>query len=299
MNDGDANFKTIASFRIQTTGSTAAAIKEIEFSARDKTYFLVNSSDKTIRLYDCHSALSAGINGNCEELRRFQDLVNKTMWRRCCFSGNASHVCGGSTRQHALHIWETNTGVCKKVLIGTKGELLLDIQWHPIRPVLASISSGLISIWARPQFENWSALAPDFRELEENMEYDERESEFDDEDEDNKPTTVQEADPDIVEDVDISHVDPNKELLSSDEEDYDQNALEVIPISLSEIEEPGHEMNFSNPLKPEDRIESKTTVEIALEHPPVDEPHPLTLTSTKRIRVADKLGVARKMARNS
>lgn len=295
-----SNLKTIASFRIQTSGSTPAAIKEIEFSARDKTYFLVNASDRTIRLFNCQSALGAGLNGACEELRKFQDLVNKTMWRRCCFSGNASHVCGGSTRQHALHIWDTHTGVCKKVLIGTKGELLLDIQWHPVRPVVASISSGLISVWARPQFENWSALAPDFRELEENMEYDERESEFDDEDEDNKPMKVHETDVDVIEDVDVTHVETNKQILSSDEDEFDQDALEVIPITLSEIS------NSSNPdsmilfpLKPEDQIEAKQTIKITLENPPIDEPHPLTATSTKRIRVIDKLGVMRKIPRNA
>jgi COMPASS component SWD1 len=293
------DLQIVSSFRIQPTGSNPAAIKEIEFSARDKRYFLVNSSDKTIRLFDCSSALKAGVGGTCDEVRKLQDLVNKTMWRRCCFSGNASNVCGGSARQHALYIWDTETGVIKKVLIGTKGELLLDIQWHPMRPVLASISSGLISIWTRPQIENWSAFAPDFRELEENVEYDERESEFDDEDEDNRPAKEQEADLDLNDNVDVIHVEPDTGLLSSDEEEFDLNALEVIPITLED-----HEMidsvDMVNPIQsapPKEEPKPKKEIEIMLENPPVDEPHPLTLVSTKRIRVSDKMGTARKIPR--
>ena len=39
--------------------------------------------------------------------------------------------------------------------------------------------SGEIYIWAKDYTENWSAFAPDFKELEENEEYVEREDEFD------------------------------------------------------------------------------------------------------------------------
>lgn len=229
----------VSSFKIQTSGSTPAAIREIEFGARNKTKFLVNSSDRTIRLYDCQSALKAGINGSCEEIRKFQDLVNKTMWRRCCFSGdsNASHVCGGSARQHALYIWETENGTIKKMLQGSKGELLVDVQWHPLQPIVTSISSGLVSIWANAQVENWSAYAPDFKELDDNEEYDERESEFDLEDEDNLPETTKKIDEQEEDEiVDVEAIEPQDCLVSSDEEDFDESSLVFIPISLEDHE---------------------------------------------------------------
>lgn len=296
--------QTISSFRVQTTGTSPAAIKEIEFSARDKRYFLVNSSDKTIRLFNCESALKAGVNGTCDEVRKLGDLVNKTMWRRCCFSGNASAVCGGSARQHTLYIWDTEKGVIKKILVGTKGELLLDIQWHPIRPVLASISSGLISIWTSPQIENYSAFAPDFTELEETMEYDERESEFDDEDEDNRPVKEEETDMDVIDDVDVIQVEPDTGLLSSDEEEIDSNALEVIPISFDDqemVEVNSLDMiNSQVKLEPKNQEQPKEpmkVIDIILENPPIDQPHPLALVSAKRNRVSDKIGPARKIPR--
>lgn len=50
--------------------------------------------------------------------------------------------------------------------------------------MLCTVSSGTVHIWAPAVVENWSAYAPDFRELMENEDYEERESEFDIEDED-------------------------------------------------------------------------------------------------------------------
>lgn len=93
--------------------------------------------------------------------------------------------------------------------------------------------------------ENWSAFAPDFKELDENVEYEERESEFDISDEDKSVVQGEEAQDEEVE-VDVSAIDRVAAFCSSDEETEDQESLHFIPISpeLEENEEvqPVHEV---------------------------------------------------------
>lgn len=124
-----------------------------------------------------------------------------------------------------------------KILHGTKGELLLDVVWHPVRPIIASISSGLVSIWAQNQVENWSAFAPDFKELDENVEYEERESEFDIKDEDKSVDLNGESQQDEEIEVDVQKVEPVAAFCSSDEEGEDENALQFLPMA-PEVEDP-------------------------------------------------------------
>lgn len=95
-----------------------------------------------------------------------------------------------------------------------------------------------MSIWAQAQVENWSAFAPDFKELDENVEYEERESEFDIEDEDRSPARVAQDNEDEDVTVDVTTAHPTALYLSSDEDEEDEkNALIYLPVTL-EIDEP-------------------------------------------------------------
>jgi hypothetical protein len=53
-------------------------------------------------------------------------------------------------------------------------------QWHPHKPAIASTTNqGNVLIWHCPTPERWGAFAGGFEEVDENVEYEEREDEFD------------------------------------------------------------------------------------------------------------------------
>jgi len=220
----------VASFKISQSGICSAAVKSVEFAQRCDC-FLLNSADRIIRVYNCADVLRAGIDGNPEPVKRLQDLINKTTWKKCCFSGDGEYVCAGSAKQHHLYIWEKGVGNLVKILQGAKGVQLIDVVWHPFRPIVASISDGVISIWAQRHVENWSAFQPEFKELDENVEYEERESEFDLEDEDKEKFEETKEEEVVVDDGDLEvDVTTVGGIFSSDEED-DLDYLMYIPIA--------------------------------------------------------------------
>lgn len=59
--------------------------------------------------------------------------------------------------------------------------MLIALQWHPHKPNVAAcgVETGRVYLWSILTPQRWSALAPDFAEVEENVEYIEREDEFD------------------------------------------------------------------------------------------------------------------------
>ncbi|NXX27997.1 RBBP5 protein, partial [Nicator chloris] len=243
----------VASFRVTTGTSNTTAIKSIEF-ARKGSCFLINTADRIIRVYDGREILTCGRDGEPEPMQKLQDLVNRTPWKKCCFSGDGEYIVAGSARQHALYIWEKSIGNLVKILHGTRGELLLDVAWHPVRPIIASISSGVVSIWAQNQVENWRAFAPDFKELDENVEYEERESEFDIEDEDKSEPEQTGADAAEDEEVDVTSVDPIAAFCSSPKIPVMNPKVAIlnpkIPFANPKIPIPNPNVPFTNPQIP-------------------------------------------------
>lgn len=95
-----------------------------------------------------------------------------------------------------------------------------------MRPIIGSVSSfGNIYIWTAKHEENWSAFAPDFTELDENLEYEEKEDEFDVVQQDE--TTERKL---LVQDVELVDVTTNMPIHAYvDSDDEDQSEVYYLP----------------------------------------------------------------------
>ncbi|CAI9765076.1 unnamed protein product [Fraxinus pennsylvanica] len=233
-----------------------AVIKNMVFS-RNGQYLLTNSNDRTIRIYENLLPLKGGlkfleesnhagdekdgfeklkaVGSSCLALfREFQDSITKVHWKAPCFSGDGEWVIGGSASkgEHKIYIWD-QAGHLVKILEGPK-EALIDLAWHPVHPIVVSVSlTGLVYIWAKDYTENWSAFAPDFKELEENEEYVEREDEFD-----LMPETEKVKESDVDEDEEIDIVGVEKDSAFSDS-DMSQGEICFLPADPSpDVPEP-------------------------------------------------------------
>ncbi|KAH9826303.1 COMPASS component SWD1 [Teratosphaeria destructans] len=149
-------------------------------SGRD---LLVNASDTIIRTIKLPDLTSPNLDADSIRLdveHKFQDVVNRLSWNHVAFSSNADYVMASTLMNHDIYIWERGHGSLVKILEGPKEELGA-VEWHPGRPFVAAtgVESGKIYLWSINTPQRWSALAPDFVEVEENEEYIEHEDEFD------------------------------------------------------------------------------------------------------------------------
>ncbi|KAG5635342.1 hypothetical protein H0H81_011645 [Sphagnurus paluster] len=138
-----------------------------------------------------------------EPTHRFNDPINKTAWHGMSYSPDGEWLAGGTNAptfshntltdicagaadpaSHKIYIWDiSNDGQFATALDGGR-EPLLHLHWHPSKSSIASTTNhGNILIWHCPNPERWGAFAGGFEEVDENVEYEEREDEFDIEDE--------------------------------------------------------------------------------------------------------------------
>ncbi|PYH99413.1 WD domain protein [Aspergillus ellipticus CBS 707.79] len=146
---------------------------------------LVNSSDRVIRTILMPDLSQLGIdleptNIKLQVEHKFQDVVNRLSWNHVAFSSTGEFVTASTFMNPDIYVWERSHGSLVKILEGPREELGV-VEWHPGRPMVVAcgLESGCIYTWSIVTPQKWSALAPDFGEVEENVEYVEREDEFD------------------------------------------------------------------------------------------------------------------------
>ncbi|OJJ45619.1 hypothetical protein ASPZODRAFT_2108382 [Penicilliopsis zonata CBS 506.65] len=146
---------------------------------------LVNSSDRVIRTLLMPDLSQLGVGLDASEIKisvehKFQDVVNRLSWNHVAFSSTGEFVTATTYMNPDIYVWERSHGSLVKILEGPREELGV-VEWHPSRPLVVAcgLESGCIYTWSIVSPQKWSALAPDFGEVEENVEYAEREDEFD------------------------------------------------------------------------------------------------------------------------
>ncbi|KAL8705461.1 MAG: hypothetical protein Q9201_001442 [Fulgogasparrea decipioides] len=142
-----------------------------------------NASDRVIRTTPIPNFSQPGLdldNLKIEVEHKFQDVVNRLSWNHVAFSSTGDYVAASTYMNHDIYVWERGHGSLVKILEGPKEELGV-VEWHPHRPFVAAcgLETGRVYLWSIITPQRWSALAPDFAEVEENVEYVEREDEFD------------------------------------------------------------------------------------------------------------------------
>ncbi|PLB35293.1 Set1-mediated histone H3-K4 methylation subunit Swd1 [Aspergillus candidus] len=146
---------------------------------------LSNSSDRVIRTIVMPDLSRLGVDLEPSSIKlqvehKFQDVVNRLSWNHVTFSSTSEFVTASTFMNPDIYVWERSHGSLVKILEGPREELGV-VEWHPSRPMVVAcgLESGCLYTWSIVSPQKWSALAPDFGEVEENVVYMEREDEFD------------------------------------------------------------------------------------------------------------------------
>lgn len=160
---------------LMTLGGIGPASREL---------LVVTTGGRHVHVFNTEPRAESGV---WDSVCACEDPGGKGTWACAALSSDAAWLCaalkGGDTN-HIIHVWDVaRGGKLQHVLEGpAESGAVTRLAWHPRSCVLLSLgaaAAGRVFVWAPQRAENWSAFAPDFRELEENEEYVEREDEFD------------------------------------------------------------------------------------------------------------------------
>ncbi|KAI4205177.1 MAG: hypothetical protein LQ346_001510 [Caloplaca aetnensis] len=182
-NKGWLNIIQVGSCKILRSSRLCAGViifLRITSSGRD---LVSNASDRIIRTIPIPDFQQHGLDTDKIEFEvehKFRDTINNRPIHHVVFSPTGDYVAASASMNHDIYVWERRNGTLVQFLEGPKEELGV-VEWHPHRPFVAAcgLDSGYIYFWSIDATQRWSALAPDFAEVEENVEYVEREDEFD------------------------------------------------------------------------------------------------------------------------
>jgi COMPASS component SWD1 len=198
---------------------------------------VLNATDRIIRTIKLPNLSLENLDQDqifLEVEHKFQDVVNRLSWNHVAFSATGEFVTASTYNNHDIYIWERSMGSLVKILEGPKEEHGV-IEWHPHRPLIAAcgLESGRIHLWSVISPQRWSALAPDFVEVEENVDFVEYEDDFDihPQEEIHKRQLNLEN-----EDVDVLTIEPVKGTMAEHEDDFHMPVLLDVDETESEEE---------------------------------------------------------------
>ncbi|MEN2497190.1 MAG: Retinoblastoma-binding protein 5, variant 2 [Marteilia pararefringens] len=164
-----------------------ANIMKIECAKVSNDLILVISTDRVIRIFALSEIIKTFDNKladhrqpvTLQPLASLQDQVNRVSWMHATFSDNDQYVISSSHKLDLLFIWDIMSASLLKTMSLFTRKKFVDIAWHPYRPLIYSVTSGIVAVWKQPESQKWSAFSPKYMHVDQNIVYREREDEFD------------------------------------------------------------------------------------------------------------------------
>ncbi|KAH9938717.1 WD40-repeat-containing domain protein [Fomitopsis serialis] len=121
-------------------------------------------------VYTASAAEGEYIEQELEPTYRFNDPINKNAWHAMAYSPDGEWLAGGAAdnASHKIYIWDL-----------ANEEPLLHVHWHPKKAAIVSLPMSETSLCGIVLPQTVGRIRRRFEEVDENVEYEEKEDEFD------------------------------------------------------------------------------------------------------------------------